>query len=435
MLYFFPIFLSPLTDVPDSKLAAILDKFPEASRDEIGPHLMSILRLEYDSPARAVSTRRTRRLHFYMFLRNMHLNVDPFLERMSQRRRIYTMALYASHCCTGNTIRGKPIRTDTIKGYLLDVAVFIMCKTGIDPRFEEGQTTIAAPIQKVLDEYKRWEEQPDRRSPWTIAMQKQMDRTLATTQAGRDPHSLDNSIADWTALGLSAGLRRGEFMQPSKQHENIHNPERKEKTRVIGAFLLQDFIFYDIKGRRITNMDALLLAGLDTVSKLRITWRTQKNKKNGQYKTYLPNFRHRDLCPVARGLRIVQRYLALVGAHAPNVPLAVYRTTTNPSCSSDNIKLIFAAQLTAAVRKTAAVVLNLDPVKDAKELSLFSAHSLRVGACQILYAKGFSGYEIQSLLRWESLAFMVYLRDIAWVARKQSEAVADLADDEFVPFL
>jgi len=59
MLYFFPIFLSPLTDVPDSKLAAILDEFPEASRDEIGPHLMSILRLEYDSPARAVSTRRT----------------------------------------------------------------------------------------------------------------------------------------------------------------------------------------------------------------------------------------------------------------------------------------------------------------------------------------------------------------------------------------
>jgi len=408
-----------------------MQEFPEGSWEEIGPHIESILRLEYDSPARSITTRQTRRLHFYMFLRNTNLNCDPYLMNMSQRRRIYTMALYASHCCTGNTIRGQPIRTDTIRGYLHDVAIFIMCKSGCDPRFEEGQSIIARPIAKVLDEYQRWEALPNRRAPWTIAMQKHLDRTVAVEHCASDEHSLPFAVADWTALGISAGLRRGEFMQPSKAHENIYKPALKERTGIISAFLLSDFTFYDIKGRRITNMDALLLAGPQAISKLRITWRTQKNKKNGEYKTYMPNYRHRDLCPVARGLRIVKRYLELVGTQHPNVPLAVHRT----GLGLDNTKLIYASQITDAVRATASAVLNLDPVKDKQELQKFSAHSLRVGACQILYAQGFSGYEIQTLLRWESLAFMVYLRDIAWVARKQADAVADLADNELAPFL
>ena len=212
-----------------------------------------------------------------MFLRNMKLHGDPYMERMSQRTRIYTMAMYASHCCTGNTILGTAIRTDTVKGYLHDVAIFILCKTGKDPRHEKHQISTAKPIQKVFDEYKRWEELPNRRSPWTVGMQKHLDARVSTDNDG-DPHNLLHAAADWCALGLSAGLRRGEFMQPNKKHSHIRHPALKDKTAVIGAFLYDDFTFYDDMGRKITNLAAHAINDYASVAKLRIRWRTQKKQ-------------------------------------------------------------------------------------------------------------------------------------------------------------
>ena len=149
----------------------------------------------------------------------------------------------------------------------------------------------------------------------------------------------------------------------------------------------------------------------------------------------MPNRKFPNLCPVRRGLSIVLRYLDLVGYDQPAVPLAVYRTTRNSHTPLDNVSSLYAAQLTDIIRSTAAAVLHLDPTKDKKELQRFTAHSLRVGACQILYANGFNSYEIQALLRWESLAFMTYLRDIAWVARKQTAAMSAIAEDDIHPFL
>jgi hypothetical protein len=66
----------------------------------------------------------------------MELEDDYFMESWMQDRRIWTMAMYASHLCTGHTIKGKPIRSSTVKEYLHDVATFILCNIGIDPRFE-----------------------------------------------------------------------------------------------------------------------------------------------------------------------------------------------------------------------------------------------------------------------------------------------------------
>jgi hypothetical protein len=71
---------------------------------------------------------------------------------------------------------------------------------------------------------------------------------------------------------------------------------------------------------------------------------------------------------------------------------------------------------------------NLDPTKNAKELQLWSAHSLRVGACATLYAKGFSEMEIKFLLRWKSNAFMTYLRNLAVTSRRHNEAMNDVSE-------
>ena len=65
------------------------------------------------------------------------------------------------------------------------------------------------------------------------------------------------------------------------------------------------------------------------------------------------------------------------------------------------------------MRRAADTIYNLDPVKHKKQLSLWSSHSLRVGASATLYSKGFSEMEIKYLLRWKSNAFMQYLRNLA----------------------
>ena len=69
---------------------------------------------------------------------------------------------------------------------------------------------------------------------------------------------------------------------------------------------------------------------------------------------------------------------------------------------------------------------HLDPIKDKAALQLWSAHSLRVGACVILYTMEFSKSQIKWILRWQSNAFMVYLLNTAVLAH-QHVAVMDAA--------
>jgi hypothetical protein len=79
------------------------------------------------------------------------------------------------------------------------------------------------------------------------------------------------------------------------------------------------------------------------------------------------------------------------------------------------------------MRATAAAVYGLDPTKHAKDLQLWSSHSLRVGAFVVLHAHGFTGPQIQFLLRWKLDAFMAYLRNLGFLAMQQNVALSDSA--------
>jgi hypothetical protein len=69
--------------------------------------------------------------------------------------------------------------------------------------------------------------------------------------------------------------------------------------------------------------------------------------------------------------------------------------------------------------------LQFRPCKAQKAISLWSSHSLRVGACATLYSKGFSKMEIKYLLRWKSNAFMQYLRNLAVTSRRHNLAIKE----------
>jgi hypothetical protein len=134
---------------------------------------------------------------------------------------------------------------------------------------------------------------------------------------------------------------------------------------------------------------------------------------------------------VRRMFSIVQRYIRLIGYDQPDVPLAVYQNPT-----TKKIHTITSSEIDTKLRQLASSVYNINPVTNKSDLACWSSHSLRVEACQILYAHGFHPFEIKALLRWRSDSFMEYLRDIAWVARKRNDAIAALDSDEvsFNPF-
>jgi hypothetical protein len=83
------------------------------------------------------------------------------------------------------------------------------------------------------------------------------------------------------------------------------------------------------------------------------------------------------------------------------------------------------------MRRLACEVYHLHPVQHVKELSKWSSHSLRVGACVALHSMGFSPLDIQWLLRWRSTAFMAYLRNAAILAVKQYQALDKYAEQPF----
>ena len=56
-----------------------------------------------------------------------------------------------------------------------------------------------------------------------------------------------------------------------------------------------------------------------------------------------------------------------------------------------------------------------------KDLSRFTVHSLRVGACFMLHTAGFSADDIKFELRWRSDAFRDYLRNILSLAGAKAQ--------------
>ena len=115
---------------------------------------------------------------------------------------------------------------------------------------------------------------------------------------------------------------------------------------------------------------------------------------------------------------IVQRFVRLVGATNTRAPLAV------ATDDSGSVRPLTSAHVCLVMRHVAAVVYKYDPSKpaDAAALQKWSCHSLRVGACVILHSMGFTDTQIQWILRWQSLAFMRYLRNIAVLTDQHAAA-------------
>ena len=353
-----------------------------------------------------------------MFCATLNLTEDWTLEHQSQERANVQLALYATHLATGSTLYCRTIKSATINCYLTDVAKFLGRFRDVDPRFTSSADTKLAPvIGKVLQEQRRWEVVPNRREPFTMALQLLISKK-ATDAA--DHLGYDAAIANWTLCNMYAGCRGIEWAQTSTKQAPLHTHHLNTFGRAY-AFTLADVQCLSASHAFLTIFQATLAPSL--VEQIKLRFDEQKNGKNGEWKLFVRNHDEPHICFITSFLQIIQRYTSLVGT-SEELPLSVYRSSS-PGSPKTVVANITTALVERTMRAAAAQAYNLDPVKHRKQLQLWSAHSLRVGACTTLYSKGFSEAEIQFLLRWNSNAFMAYLRNLAVTSRRQNDAITD----------
>lgn len=365
--------------------------------------------------AAEVGTLRSRRIHYLMFANAMRWHDDLLMQPMSLERANLQLAIYAAHLGNGNTLWHRQIKCATIKHYVNAAASFA-CLFGTHPRDPRRQTiaeaAVCPPLQAVYKELSRWEDIPNRREPFTTDMLADLQRFAA----GSDQDSLAHVMADWAEIGLFTGHRLSEWAQPSGNGslapDNIQNNFRGAPK----AFQLSDVRIMG-PGERHLPLSYLLAHGDSAVCYVLLRWRTQKNGAHGEVKKYTRNPSPTGPSLVSPMLRVLRRFERLRGFADTFTPIALYR------CASGAIRLVTANDITSSLRACACRVYGLDPVRQAKTVQLWSAHSFRVGAACILHAAGYSETDIMFLLRWRSRTFMMYLRNLAIISRRQVAAV------------
>ncbi len=101
--------------------------------------------------------------------------------------------------------------------------------------------------------------------------------------------SAETVVFDWFMLIQITGLRCVEYAQ--KTQTNVEEHEYASGKRVVKAFVPSDWKFYNSKGR-------LIIDPMEVPKKLKMTFRIQKNRQNGQSITLVADNAHQDICPV-----------------------------------------------------------------------------------------------------------------------------------------
>ena len=100
-------------------------------------------------------------------------------------------------------------------------------------------------------------------------------------------------------------------------------------------------------------------------------------------------------------------------------PIAVFSETKK---THNKTNYIDDNHIKSILQEAASKIYN---IKCKKELSNFTSHSIRVGACVLLHAQNVSAEDIKFCLRWRSDAFRTYLRNILPLVERHKEAIAN----------
>jgi hypothetical protein len=260
-------------------------------------------------------------------------------------------------------------------------------------------------ISSILAEVKCWEKMPNHCEPLTINMVSYQQLQCATNE----PHSEASAMYDWEVFGIYASNRLTKWAQRDGT-DIVLNINDSPK-----AFILSDIEFFSKNRRRCSLQFPLQHSRL--IHTATVTWHFHKNGENGEKKTFVRAFDNPVLCAVSALLRITQRWVDL--KLSPVHPLAIY---TADGKSNGRVQLICESNINAVLQSAAKTVYN---ITIQEELSCFTSHSIRVGACVALHAAGINPLDIKHALRWKSDSFLTFLQNLPCQAQCTSRAVTE----------
>jgi hypothetical protein len=137
--------------------------------------------------------------------------------------------------------------------------------------------------------------------------------------ASKCKDSVSDLLFDVVALGHYIGPCLSEYAQTTQDKVDHHTyPSGK---MVIKAFIANDFIFYDEKKRVLKNLNN---DSLQQARFVKITWRIQKNRQNGQSITLAAEIDRPKISHVRSAMQLVLRVKWL--NQPVDTPIAVYKT-------------------------------------------------------------------------------------------------------------
>ena len=286
-----------------------------------------------------------------------------------------TLAAYAIYLATGNTIYSQSIKASTIDKYLKAAADLIQKLDPVENRdarkTDKGQTYEG--IAKVLQEVRRIEKVPNRREGFTLAMLQHLFTKIQFSHRNSPLYC----IYDWSTVGVQGGFRSSEYSQPSSSGllDNIQLCDFGTPM----AFILDDIEFYTSSKQPLTREYAIEFP--DEVFFVKVWFRWQKNLRHNIFRWVSRNDARVYMCAVRAWIRIIARFIELMGADCTNKPIAVYLHT-----KTKKPRYLTSTMMTTEMRTFAQQVHGLT---NKEEVDRFSSHSLPVGACCIYFAAGY----------------------------------------------
>ena len=317
---------------------------------------------------------------------------------------------YLVSCFIKNLIISENCRSATARGYLEAINELFTCRHFEIPANLSNPENYSA---KLIDNWQREEDIARQRNPITA----EILAWLIKEAKKAPPDSEIVVVAEWFCLIKIIGCRGCEYAQNTQTKVEVHvYPSGK---RVTKAFIRKDWIFYDSKGRRITKHGIHMLKHL---GKLKVTWRIQKNRRNGQSISIVAEYLNIDISAVHAAYKIFLRSIRL--GQKEDEPMGIFVNKGEKRYLTTN-------KIAQVLQKAARAA---HPTWTEDEVKRISSHSGRVWALVLLSEAGESPDFMKKRLRWEGESYRLYLRDTAAIQDRHRKAV-DKASAEVLRLL
>lgn len=369
-------------------------------------------RMQRSNRGKQATTDRSRQNHYLEWCHSHGVTAGGTTLASLQARN-FVLACYAVSLVSGETLLSRKLRHDTIKGY---IRMAVRCHT--DRRLPSPRQADMDFVAVILDAVRKYQSVPKRRE---IIHDNMFEHLVAmhTRLSKTNPDALVPATIEWFLLGRWVGPRRSEWCSDSPtNYKTIDDPEWGDRPNAL-PFIFQDFRFLDSTGKELHITERMWRNTNSPLplefTHLELRVRKQKNNDNYQKLTYTRLVKRPKMCPVLNAFRIVcrGRRLGLADTH----PAAVY-AVTSPKATH---RLITGDDANRLLRQTAQTVFNLKAT--SPDLKLWSTHSLRVTACNLLHRAKFSDSYIKNRLRWKSDSFLMYLRNTFYTADAHAKAL------------